>query len=662
MAPPRGPRGGATRANRGQPSSRPTDRGGIQKRKAAGTRQDIDGDLDMDSEGRRTKRLAAGGAGASRTTRSTRSSTTTQARPSRQAANLARHLNGGNSLVSRVSTRGSQKTIPGLVWLQVKGLKESKAASNPGGGVRDLLQFLERKATTAAHRASTKPIAIKQHRVQGELVLVGASKEDSEEILKLNGFLFAGANVEISLKEESSTTSETSAHAQLLKDHLRSILSTRYDGATKLLKLDALSADPAIAETGLLSSSERAEKMFRALMKVCDELFKTRKDKSEAIESISVASNNIDNLNQVLVLADTFPDLHNLNLSGNSLSSIDGLKGLKGKFRELRALYLTENPIETAQPEYKATILEWFPTLLDLNGIQVRTPEQAAAAVAATLPQSFPQNGPDFRDANAIGENFLLDFFTNYDNNRASLVSKYYDQSSSFSLAVDTNSPRDPSLPAPLPWAAYLKYSRNLTKITHTGPRIQRLFKGANLISELWQGLPPSKHPDLKQEVNKYIMDCHGLPGLADPNGQNLRGVDGLIITIHGEFDEFDEKSGTTGKRSFSRTFVLGPGLPGKTPIRVVSDMVTLRAHTPLPDVFGAPASAPGTTDNAQAEQHAAMVAELAKQTGMTPVYAEMCLSDASVGWNFEKALAIFNERKAQLPADAFVAGVGVNI
>lgn len=430
----------------------------------------------------------------------------------------------------------------------------------------------------------------------------------------------------------------------MLREHLQSILSNRYVGGSKLLKLDALSVDPAISETGLLESSERAEKMFRALMKVCDDLFKTRKDKGEAIESISVANNSIDNLSQISVLADTFPDLHNLDLSGNSLSNIDGIRALKGRFRKLRALYMVNNPIETTQPEYKATLLEWFPTLLDLNGQQVRTPEQAAEAVAATLPKALPQGGPDFRDANGIGENFLLDFFTNYDSNRAALAAKYYDQSSNFSLAVDTTSaPRDPSMPAQLPWAAYLKFSRNLTRITHTPSRIQRLFKGGSVISNLWQGLPPTKHPDLKQEVNKYIMDCHVLPGLADPNGQSQRGVDGLIVTIHGEFEELDQASGKTGKRSFSRTFILGPGVPGGNPIRVVSDMMCLRPHTPLPNLFGGAEAPPA---DAEQQQRAAMVAELAKRTGMTPAYAELCLSDASVNWDFEKALVVFNERK----------------
>lgn len=163
MAPPRGPRGGATRTSRNQAGrnvTRTSSRGGIQKRKNA-TKTDMDGDLDMDGEGRRAKRSAAGDTNASKPSRSTRSST---AASNRQAEALVRHLNGNPSMASRVSTskRGSQRTPPGLAWLVVKGLKESKAASNPGGGVQDLLRFLERKASGLADRKSTKTIAIKQ--------------------------------------------------------------------------------------------------------------------------------------------------------------------------------------------------------------------------------------------------------------------------------------------------------------------------------------------------------------------------------------------------------------------------------------------------------------------------------------------------------------------
>ncbi|KAJ4173929.1 nuclear mRNA export, poly(A)+RNA binding protein [Fusarium falciforme] len=47
-------------------------------------------------------------------------------------------------------------------------------------------------------------------------------------------------------------------------------------------------------------------------------------------------------------------------------------------------------------------------------------------------------------------------------------------------------------------------------------------------------------------------MDCHPLQGLADPSGQSPGGVDGLIITVHGEFEEQDPGTNVTGKRSFS--------------------------------------------------------------------------------------------------------------
>lgn len=169
MGPPRGPRGGsAARPSRNVAGARTTDRGGIQKRRAAGPRTDMDGDLDMDGEGRRAKRPAVGDAKTSRPTRAGRggrgSAAAPPRMPSKQAQIIARHLNGGGPLASRIAnvTTRSQRTPPTLVWLRVKGLKESKAATNPGGGVKDLLHFLERKATSLANRTSNRPVAIKQ--------------------------------------------------------------------------------------------------------------------------------------------------------------------------------------------------------------------------------------------------------------------------------------------------------------------------------------------------------------------------------------------------------------------------------------------------------------------------------------------------------------------
>ena len=145
--------------------------------------------------------------------------------------------------------------------------------------------------------------------------------------------------------------------------------------------------------------------------------------------------------------------------------------------------------------------------------------------------------------------------------------------------------------------------------------------------------------------------------------------MDGFLITIHGEFDELDSATGQAKKRrSFDRTFVLGPG--GAAGVRIVSDLLTLRAYggiqafepdnfeawngehqqtAPLPIESAVPAL-PAGLDIAQAEQ---MVAQLVQQTNMTVQYAKDCLEQ--VGWQYPAALEAFERVKASLPAEAFV-------
>lgn len=486
-----------------------------------------------------------------------------------------------------------------------------------------------------------------QHHRVGDYVFVGASEDDAEEIKKINTFTFAGSQLEVIESEDGmghQGKATESKDTQELRGKLQSILSQRYVGENKLLKLDALASDAELVNLGMFENRERALKTFKGLMAICDSLFKTPKDKREAIESISLANNNIDDVTQVEDVALTFPQLKNLDMSGNQITQMQALGRWKGKFRDLETIYMVGNPVETNDPNYQASMLEMFPKLQSINGNILRTPEQIAERASASLPKPIPQHGPDFRDVNGIGENFLLEFFNAYDNDRPGLAARMYDEGSQFSLAVDAQSVRNSDAPPPLPWASYIKVSRNLLKIHTYNARVQRLFKGANVIAELWKGLPLTRHPSIKDNMSKYIMDCHPLPGLVDPNGQSPIGVDGLIISVHGEFEECDQKTNATGLRSFSRTFILGPGLPGKGPIRVVSDMLSLRAYDSLPNVFAKQEQPPAP---AQPNQNQAMIAELSKQTGMTPQYSEMCLSQ--VEWDFSKALIIFNEKKVSL-------------
>jgi nuclear RNA export factor len=229
--------------------------------------------------------------------------------------------------------------------------------------------------------------------------------------------------------------------------------------------------------------------------------------------------------------------------------------------------------------------------------------------------------------------------------------------------------PRDRNRSAPIPaWAAYIPHSRNLAKISHLQPRISRRYRGSQNIQPVWSGLPATRHPDLSTQADKYLIECHPLPGLADPSNQSPRGVDGLILTIHGEFEE-EVKSTEKGLRSFSRTFILGPGAPGGSPIRVVSDMMVLRAHSSL----AMPSNTANTAQSSNQEQkHQEMVTkQLVEKTGMTPDYAILCL--AETGWDLEKASLAFNANKVsnilicflnhetniyqdKLPPDAFLA------
>ena len=477
---------------------------------------------------------------------------------------------------------------------------------------------------------------------------VVVSEADAAEIVKLNHFNFAGSPLVITesvegwpIHHEGGT--KLSQEGMQHKTLLQGVLRDRYNPGAKLLNLAGLGEDPVLIGMGYLEHKDRAEKTFKVLMTICDEAFPSPTAKRESVPSITLANNNIGSVQQVYELAVTFPEIKNLDLSGNKIANIGNLNRWRGRLRNLETLLLNGNPIDEDETfGYQQELLEWFPRLQNLSGRQVRTADQVAAAEAAKAaarPTPLPQNGSDFRDTSGIASSFLTEFFPMYDTDRTRAATKFYDSESRFSLSVITHSHRHQADAPILPWAAYMKFSRNLSRITNVPTRVQRLVQGGAMIKELWAMLPPTKHPDIKTEIHKYLVDCHPLPGLLDPSGQSANGVDGLVVSAHGEYEELDQPTGKTGKRSFTRTFVLGPAAPGSPlPYRVVSDMLSLRAYNTLPDQ---PAQAPADTQDPKQE----MIAELSRRTNMTAAYSEMCL--AQVGWDFDSALVKFNETKA---------------
>ncbi|KAG9968372.1 hypothetical protein KCU78_g24242, partial [Aureobasidium melanogenum] len=243
------------------------------------------------------------------------------------------------------------------------------------------------------------------------------------------------------------------------------------------LDLSALGSDPDLKAAQIFDSRSTTSKFFPALMKVLDQQFQTATEKNEAIVSVTLANNELSNISPVTTLAQTLPQLKNLDLSNNAFKDLAALEAWRRKFPKLDHLIVSGNPLEQAEPDYATKFMAWYPKLRLLNTVQVRSDQDAESGrQVADIP--FPIKGPNFQDEGQIAENFLRTFFAGYDTDRATLAQHYYDEQSDFSLAVNTAAPRDPTRShetAPQEWDAYIKRSRNLKKITQLPARQSRL-------------------------------------------------------------------------------------------------------------------------------------------------------------------------------------------
>ncbi|KAI9845809.1 MAG: nuclear mRNA export, poly(A)+RNA binding protein [Sclerophora amabilis] len=680
----------------------PSNRGGVQKPRG-GPRVDRDGDVDMDRASERGRGRGMRDRGNGGTLHPTFNTSNTDdngvaraitAGPALQKA-IARGLANGNArLESRrgvFSERGVNSNPRGgraqlqrstsLDQIKVHGLRQSKAATNPDGGLSNLLSFLERKAS-GSDSAGRDPVKIIKSREQGDAVFIHVRPQDAPKILRLDNFTFAGAQLAITQHSRSRSPRETgrpdpAESTQHVKQVLSEILSRRYDPANKYLDLSALGKDSELVGLGTFNRTSTSSKFFPALMRICDDHFANKEQKREAIVSISLADNELKNVSLVTSVALTFPDIKNLDLSRNKFENLGAISAWRWRFKNLDHLILSGNPLEQVDPSYSNTLRRWYASLRLLNHQQIRSDAEAAASIAASAKAAkgklpIPIQPGNFKDDDHIGENFLKQFFLGYDADRTALVNTFYDAQSSFSFSVNTSAPRgqqaDKTNLKSHSWDEYIRGSRNLMKITHLPSRMSRMHTGTDNIRQCFTSLPATRHPDLINENHKWLLECRPLTCVPDPTNQYPRGVDGLMVTVHSEFDEMSHGQNIV-KRSFDRTFVLGPG--GPAGVRVVSDVLTLRAYggfeafipngtdpaqliqeklqQQLPAGFGV-VDAGKTQEQAQKEL---MVVEVARQTGLTPQYAGMCLEET--GWNFDGAVAAFQNARGNLPAEAFL-------
>jgi nuclear RNA export factor len=507
-------------------------------------------------------------------------------------------------------------------------------------------------------------------------VIISVPGEDIGAILRLDGYVWAGVNVSIKRLGDNEIKSESSEETKNVRNMLKGVLERRYIAESTFLDFALLGQDPELTERSVFNSSTTASKFFPAMMVVLNNSFDTVKERDAAVQSVSLANNELSDLKAVTSLSETLPQLKNLDLSNNKFENLDQLSTWKRRFHHLDQLIMTGNPIEQADPNYGAALIQWFPKLRTLNGIQVRTDEEIASrSKAAAIP--FPLRSAAFQDEGGIVVTFVQNVIGGFDTDRSALAAHYYDDHSEFSYAINTSAPRDPTIKDNAEkgdWGDYIKTSRNLKKTSQLGARQHRMFRGAKAVSDVFNAMPKTKHADLAAEARRYLIEAHIQSGVPDITGQSTAGVDGFAVTIHGEFDELDSSTGLVRKkRSFDRVIIIGPSAPGSaSPVRVVNDELTIRAfgggQAFDPDNFepwdAAAAAAPTAAPVAEivpqlpagltldvAEQ---MVFALQEKTRMTIGYAKDCLEQ--VGWNFDMALQAFESVKATLPADAFVA------
>jgi nuclear RNA export factor len=499
-------------------------------------------------------------------------------------------------------------------------------------------------------------LTISQSRVEGDTITITVSTDDVRAILRLNGYEFGGISVKIEVVGGRAAFSSGNREPSLLdkspeiRDKIKAALDSRYNPQTKILDLSNIGQDKNLNEAGFKALAETGTSVFfECIMKVCDEVFKTREQKEQAIAGITVANNGMKEFTPIFTLATTFPDLKALDLSNNQIASMDNLSRMRFKYKKLEHIVLTNNPIELNDIKFKRSLANMFPALLTVDN----EPLPAEARIKPTQPKVNPAI---FRDDSDVAKNFITLFYDGFDNNRAALAQYYYDADSKFSYAINMKGLRDPSEPKLIPkgeWSDITRGSRNLAVLNNPHAKIERLNLGLENITKAFGAMPATRHPPLSGS-SKWLFECSPLQGLPDPTGASPAGVNGLRLTVHGEYVEVESQK----RRSFDRTFILGAG--GPNGVRVLNDVMTIRGYggssafqpdAPEPEVQVVQEAAVLSEE----QQKQALVIELSKITGMNLHFSEICMEQS--GWVPMDALEKFNISKASnlIPTEAFM-------
>ena len=324
------------------------------------------------------------------------------------------------SFASRITHPGQQQqhtpSQSGTVSLAVKGWATSpKFAQNPTEGQNIFIGWVGKKAGRS----------ILDHRFVGQMgttLIIDVNAADRPRFDHLNGFMFGGGNITVeearpqrNQQQQQNgafnapaaprgsqsyaqpdiripsgprgshnngrafgssnipTTADTSMNSQApaggekqqLEAILTNVVRKRYNAAEKYLTLESLSSDPDIIAAGLTTSS--ASKVFTAIFTMCEKfVFETPAKRRDMVASVSLSSNGLTTVGDIIALNSTFPNLQNLDLSNNNLKDGGDFKYWRNGMRNLEHLIITGNPIDN-NPVEKEKLTRWWRKLKMIN-------------------------------------------------------------------------------------------------------------------------------------------------------------------------------------------------------------------------------------------------------------------------------------------------------
>jgi hypothetical protein len=211
-----------------------------------------------------------------------------------------------------------------------------------------------------------------------------------------------------------------------------------------------------------------------------------------------------------------------------------------------------------------------------LDGEELLDEIEFGVEVTNKLPVTVKTGFSDSNVSLTTAQGFLGAFFEHFDGNR-SMLSNFYDVNSCFSLSVSNNSANsklDRNAYENL-FKSWLPKSRNLIRVKQADKRFSTLQIGVENIINTFNQLPATKHPlEEPPEKRRFVFDTY-----QQGTGSTIY----LYIYLHGEFALAGNPN---SKRSFDRTFILVPAVPGSRaaaaglPVTIINDTMTLRTYS----------------------------------------------------------------------------------